>query len=98
MTQAHEITATSDFCTATEANKNKGGRPPAPYGQAIGAVVLRLAALSPNERARSTTESVAADLKAEYAELGATVNVQSLRKQAQGILRALREPPFPTAS
>lgn len=90
-----ESAAMKDFCASSEEQTNKGGRPPAPHGQAIGAVVLRLATLAGNEQARSTTESVAADLKAEYAKLGASVHVQSLKKHAQGILRALRAKPFP---
>lgn len=73
-----------------EEQSNKGGRPPAPHGQVISAVALRLAALSLEQQGRSTTESVAADLSVEYARLGSTVNPQSLRKHAQGLLRALR--------
>jgi hypothetical protein len=71
--------------------RNKGGRPPAPHGQAIATIAFRLAALPPTEQGRCTTDSIIADLKAEYALLGASVNAQSLKKHAEGILRALRE-------
>jgi hypothetical protein len=70
--------------------KNKGGRPPLPHGDTIAAVALRLSILPPTELGRCTTDSVSAELLSEYQRRGAVPNVQSIKKYAQGILRALR--------
>ena len=77
---AAQATLASENLLSETAQANKGGRPPAPHGQVIGAVTLKIASLAADQLGRSTTDSVAAELQVEYAKLGAIVNAQSLKK------------------
>lgn len=70
----------------------KGGRPAGKHGQPMARVTRRLLKMSPGDLASCTVDSVAAELTAEYQELGLPPpHPDNAWKDAAGILRVVRE-------
>lgn len=76
---------------SSDGSLNQGGRPASRHGDAIAAVTLRLAGLSPSELTAYTSAAVGEELRVEYARIGqAPPSERNRDTYGAGILRVLR--------